>query len=127
MVEEKEGTMGDVDLGFGFSSWQILVRRQCQTCGHLLRPTFKRLTPLSSGTRLILKLILIYIVTLAWRRHLGMSVHPTLLHNTFHNSQNSQSLSGLESIIRSYVAKCYCILLCESAQSVDMSSLLVLD
>ena len=66
-----EGTMGDVVLGFGFGSWQILVRRQSQTCGHLLRPTFKRLTPLSWGTRLILRLILIYIATWAWRRQLG--------------------------------------------------------
>ena len=98
--------MGDVVLGFGFGSWQILVRRQSQTCGHLLRPSFKRLTPLSSGTRLIL----IYVATWAWRRLLGMSVHPTLLYNAFHISQNSQTLSGLESIITSYPSCCQVLL-----------------
>ena len=46
----------------------------------------------------------------AWRRQLGMSVHPTLLYNAFHISQNSQTLSGLESIITSYPSCCQVLL-----------------
>ena len=125
MADEKEGTMGDVVLWFGFSSWQILVRRQSQTCEHLLRPTFKRLTPLSSGTRLILIYIATWLGEDSWACQF---IQYSCIMSFIFTRTRKLCLDWkalLDHIHR--VAKCYCILLCESIQSVDICSLLALD
>ena len=121
----KEGTMGDVVLGFGFNSWQILVRRQCQTCGHLLRPTFKRLTPLSSGTRLILIYVATWLGEDSWACQFIQ--HSCIMPFIFPRTR--KLCLGWKALLHHIhrVAKCYCILLCESVQSVDTCSLLALD
>ena len=118
--------MGDVVLGFGFSSWQILVRRQCQACGHLVRPTFKRLTPLSSGTRLILIYIATWLGEDSWACQFIQ--HSCIMPFIFPRTGKLCPL-GWKALLHHIhrVAKCYCIILCESVQSVDICSLLALN